>query len=402
MTMAVATTTETSGKVVIRNVGLMLSGDIERPLLDADTVVVEDGLIAAIGRAGDCDTEGARRVIDARGTALAPGLIDSHCHPVFGDWTPRQNQLGWIESCLHGGVTTMISAGEVHLPGRPKDVLGIKALAITAQRAFEGQRAAGVGGGVKVLAGAPVLEKGMREEDFAELAAAGVKLLGEVGLGSVKAGGEARQMVEWARRHGIQSTIHTGGPSIPGSGLIDADTVLEADADVIGHINGGHTALPYRQVCRLCEQSSRAIEIVHNGNERIGILTARHAVELKCPHRVILGTDAPAGSGVQPLGILRLIALLSSLADIPAEIAFGFATGNTARQRGLRQGLIEVGRPADFVFLDRAQHSAGKDLLESVRLGDIPGVGMVMIDGIVRCQRSRNTPPATEVPVIVQ
>jgi enamidase len=155
-------------------------------------------------------------------------------------------------------------------------------------------------------------------------------------------------------------------------------------------------------VCRLCEQSSRAIEIVHNGNERIGILTARHAVELKCPHRVILGTDAPAGSGVQPLGILRLIALLSSLADIPAEIAFGFATGNTARQRGLRQGLIEVGRPADFVFLDRAQHSAGKDLLESVRLGDIPGVGMVMIDGIVRCQRSRNTPPATEVPVIVQ
>ncbi len=399
--MAAPTTTETSGKVVIRNVGLMLSGDIDRPILDADTVVVDDGTIVAVGKEPDCDTGNARRVIDARGTALAPGLIDSHCHPVFGDWTPRQNQLGWIDSCLHGGVTTMISAGEVHLPGRPKDVVGLKALAITAQRAFEGQRAAGVGGGVKVLAGAPVIEKGMREEDFAELAAAGVKLLGEVGLGSVKAGDEARTMVAWARKYGIQSTIHTGGPSIPGSGLIDADVVLEADADVIGHINGGHTALPYAQVCRLCEASSRAIEIVHNGNERIGILTARHAMELKCPHRVILGTDAPAGSGVQPLGILRLIALISSMAEIPAEIVFGFATGNTARLRGLRQGLIEVGRPADFVFMDRAQHSAGRDLLESVRLGDIPGVGMVMIDGIVRCQRSRNTPPATEVPVIV-
>jgi enamidase len=399
--MAAPTATETSGKVVIRNVGLMLSGDIDRPILDADTVVVNDGVIVALGKEADCDTANAKRVIDARGTALAPGLIDSHCHPVFGDWTPRQNQLGWIDSCLHGGVTTMISAGEVHLPGRPKDVVGVKALAITAQRAFEGQRAAGVGSGVKVLAGAPVIEKGMREEDFAEMAAAGVKLLGEVGLGSVKAGDEARQMVAWARKHGIQSTIHTGGPSIPGSGLIDADTVLEADADVIGHINGGHTALPYTQVCRLCEKSTRAIEIVHNGNERIGILTARHAMELKCPHRVILGTDAPAGSGVQPLGILRLIALISSMAEIPAEIVFGFATGNTARLRGLRQGLIEVGRPADFVFMDRAQHSAGKDLLESVRLGDIPGVGMVMIDGIVRCQRSRNTPPATEVPAIV-
>jgi enamidase len=159
--------------------------------------------------------------------------------------------------------------------------------------------------------------------------------------------------------------------------------------------------LPYKQVCALCERSSRAIEIVHNGNERIGILTARHAMELKCPHRVILGTDAPAGSGVQPLGMLRLIALISSMADIPAEIAIGFATGNVSRMRALDQGLIEVGRPADFVFLDRAQHSAGAHLLDSIALGDIPGVGMVMIDGLVRCMRSRNTPPACEVPVIV-
>jgi enamidase len=131
------------------------------------------------------------------------------------------------------------------------------------------------------------------------------------------------------------------------------------------------------------------------------LLTARHAIELKCPHRIILGTDSPAGSGVQPLGILRMIALISSLADVPAEIAFCFATGNTARQRNLRQGLIEVGRPADLVFMDRAQHTAGSTLLESVQLGDIPGVGMVMIDGLIRCRRSRNTPPATEVPVVV-
>ena len=398
--MAGPVLTERSGKVVIRNVGLMLSGDIDAPILDANTVVVDDGVITAVGRESDCDTGRALRVIDAKGTTLAPGLIDSHTHPVFGDWTPRQSQLGWIESCLHGGVTTMISAGEVHLPGRPKDVIGVKALAITAQRAFEGMRAAGVGGGVKVLAGAPVIEKGMVEQDFADMAAAGVRLLGEIGLGSVKAGDEARTMVAWARKHGMQSTIHTGGPSIPGSGLIDENVVLEADADVIGHVNGGHTSLPYKAVCTLCEKSPRALEIVHNGNERIGILTARHAMELKCPHRVILGTDAPAGSGVQPLGILRLIALISSMADIPAEIVFGFATGNTARMRGLAQGLIEVGRPADFVLMDRAQHTAGRDLLESVRLGDIPGVGMVVIDGIVRCQRSRNTPPAVEVPVI--
>ena len=395
--MSAPVAAEKSGKVVIRNIGLLLSGDIDRPILAADTVVVNDGLITAVGREKDLDTAGARTTIDCRGTALAPGLIDSHVHPVAGDWTPRQSQLNWIESSMNGGVTTMISAGEVHYPGRPKDIVGLKALAITAQRAFDAFRP----GGVKVLAGAPVIEKGMVESDFKELAESGVRLLGEVGLGSVKAGYEAHEMVAWARKYGIQSTIHTGGPSVPGSGYIDKDTVLEADADIIGHINGGHTALSEKHVCELCEQSTRGIEIVHNGNERVALAAARAAIELKCPHRVILGTDGPAGSGVQPLGILRVITLLSSLAGIPAELAFCFATGNTARLRGLNCGLIEAGRAADFVFMDRAQHTSGATLLESVQLGDIPGIGMVMIDGLVRCHRSRNTPPATEVPVVV-
>ena len=395
--MAVEASTSNKGKLVIKNIGLLLSGDINDPILDADTIVCIDGKIAAIGKEKDCDTSAPTTLIDAKGTTLAPGLIDSHVHPVFGDWTPRQNQIGWIESTLNGGVTTMISAGEVHLPGRPKDIVGLKALAITAQRAYQNFQP----GGVKVLAGAPVIEQGMVESDFKELADAGVTLLGEVGLGSVKAGAEARQMVSWARKYGIQSTIHTGGPSIPGSGLIDKDVVLEADADIIGHINGGHTALPEKHVCELCERSKRGIEIVHNGNEKIGLAAARAAMQLKCLERVILGTDGPAGSGVQPLGILRMVALLASLGDIPTEIAFCFATGNTARMRNLNCGLIDVGRSADFVLMDRAQHTAGRNLLESVALGDIPGVGMVIIDGIVRCQRSRNTPPAMEIPVVI-
>ena len=275
-----------------------------------------DGKIAAIGKEKDIDTENATLVIDAKGTTMVPGLIDSHVHPVAGDWTPRQNQIGWIDSYMHGGVTSMISAGEVHTPGRPKDVVGLKAMAISAQRCFSAFRP----GGVRVHAGAPVIEHGMVEEDFKDLAAAGVTMLGEVGLGSVKDGATAREMVAWARKYGIQSTIHTGGPSIPGSSLIDKDIVLAADADVIGHINGGHTALPDDQIVTLCEKSSRAIEVVHNGNERAALLTLRTAKELKQLDRVILGTDSPAGSGVQPLGILRMISMLSSLGEIPAEI----------------------------------------------------------------------------------
>jgi len=383
-------------KTVIQNIGLLLSGDLAKPILDADTIVAVDGRIAEFGKAKDVNTEGATTVVDAHGTTVAPGLIDSHVHPVAGDWTPRQSQLNWIDSSLHGGVTTMISAGEVHMPGRPKDIVGLKAHAITSQRIYEGFRP----NGVKVLAGAPVLEQGMVESDFKELADAGVKLLGEVGLGSVKAGYEAKEMVAWARKYGIQSTIHTGGPSIPGSGLIDKDVVLEADADIIGHINGGHTALPDDQIVCLCESCHRGIEIVHNGNERSALLALRTAGELGQLERVILGTDSPAGSGAQPLGILRMVAMLSSLGDVPAEIAFCFATGNTARMRELDVGLIEVGMSADFVIMDRAQHTAGKDILHSVQLGDVPGVGMTIIDGEVRSLRSRNTPPATTLPEV--
>ena len=331
-------------------------------------------------------------------STIAPGLIDSHVHPVAGDWTPRQSQLNWIDSCLHGGVTTMVSAGEVHTPGRPRDIVGLKAMAITAQRCFSNFRASGV----KVHAGAPVIEPGMEEHDFEELASAGVRFLGEVG---------PRRRQRWRRRRARWSlgrantastvTIHTGGPSIPGSGLIDKDIVLEADTDVIGHINGGHTALPDDQIVCLCEGCKRGLELVHNGNERAALFTLRTAKERGELNRVILGTDAPAGSGVQPLGILRMVTLLASLGEVPAEVAFCFATGNTARMRALDCGLIEVGRAADFVFMDRAQHSAGKTLLESVRLGDLPGVGMTVIDGIVRSQRSRNTPPAEKAPTVV-
>jgi enamidase len=384
-------------KLVIRNIGLMLSGALEKPILDGDTIVAQNGKISAIGRFKDLDTEGATTVVDANGTTVAPGLIDSHVHPVAGDWTPRQNQINWIDSYLHGGVTTMISAGEVHMPGRPRDVVGVKAMAIFAQRAFWTLRP----GGVKVHAGAPVIECEMVEDDFKEMAAAGVKLLGEVGLGGVKDGPTARKMVGWARKYGIQSTIHTGGPSIPGSGLIDKDVVLEADTDVVGHINGGHTALPDDQIRCICEGCKRGLELVHNGNERSALFTLRTAREMGDLHRVILGTDAPAGSGVQPLGILRMVSMLSSLGELPAELAFCLATGNTARMRELDCGIIEVGRSADFVLMDKAQHSPGKNILESVQLGDLPGIGMTIIDGIVRTQRSRNTPPAGQVPVIV-
>jgi enamidase len=381
-------------KTLIRNIGQIVSGDIAAPLLDGDTIVIEHGKIAAVGRGldGDADT-----VIDARGTTVVPGLIDSHCHPVFGDFTPRQRTIDFIESGLNGGITTMISAGEVHLPGRPKDIVGLKALAIVAAKAYANQRPAGV----KVHAGAPILEMGMVEDDFAEMAKAGVTLVGEIGLGSVRTGKDAAPMVKWAKKHGMTVTIHTGGPSIAGSNAISGDVVLEADPDVVGHINGGTTSMSEREIDALVA-TQMALEIVHCGNGKTALHTLRRAREAKATHRIIIGLDAPSGTGVVPLGIIRVLAHLASLGGVAPEEAVCMATGNTAHVYKLPVGVIAPGREADLCVVDAPIGSQGRTALEALTVGDLFGVSLIVIDGQIRIGRSRNTPPATRAAEVVK
>jgi enamidase len=379
-------------RTLISNIGTLVTGDIDAPIADADSILIEGGRIAAVGRALTADAghhDGPTQLIDAKGTTVFPGLIDSHAHPVFGDYTPRQQMANFIESGLHGGVTTVISAGEVHLPGRPKDVIGLKALAIVAAKAYANVRPSGV----KVHAGAPILELGLEEHDFADMAAGGVTLVGEIGLGSVKTGAQAAPMVAWAKQHGMTVTFHTGGPSIAGSNPIAADAVLEARPHIVGHVNGGTTPMSDADIARVVD-TDMAIEIVHCGNGRAALLAVRLAAELGALGRVIVGNDAPSGTGVIPLGILRVIAHVASLGDVAPESAVAMATGNTARVHGLDVGILAAGRAADLVLVDAPVGSQATSALEALRLGDLPGVSMVLIDGAVMVGRSRNTPPA--------
>ena len=381
-------------KTLVRNIGTLVSGDIGRPLLDADALVIRDGRIVAVGRGLD---EDADTVIDARGTTVLPGLIDSHVHPVFGDFTPRQRTMDFIDSGMNGGVTTAISAGEVHLPGRPKDIVGLKALAIVAAKSYANFRP----GGVKVHAGAPILELGMTEDDFAEMAAAGVRLVGEIGLGSVKTGKDAAPMVRWARAHGMTVTIHTGGPSIAGSSPINADVVLEAAPDVVGHVNGGTTSMAPAEIERLVA-TDMALEIVQCGNMKTALHTLRVARDARAAHRLIVGNDAPSGTGVIPLGVLRTLSVLAALGGLPPAEAIACATGNTARVYKLDCGVIAAGRAADLVICDAPTGSIASDALGALAAGDLPGISMVLIDGRITIGRSRNTPPAARAAEVVK
>ncbi len=377
------------GKLMIKNIGAVVSGNISNPLLNADAVVIEGGLIQAVGREKDLDTKGVDQVMDVQGMTVTPGLIDSHCHPVLGDFTPRQKMLDFIESSLHGGVTTVISAGEVHLPGRPKDVAGTKALAILAAKSFASARP----GGVKVLGGSLILEPGLQEKDFEELAKEGVRVVGEIGLGAVKSPKDAAPMVKWAKKYGMVVMMHTGGTSIPGSSTVPADDVIAISPDVVSHINGGPTAISITEAEKLVRNTSLALEIAHCGNMKMIVDVMKIIKEAKAYSRVIIGNDAPSGTGVIPLGILRVINFLASLCGVKAEEAVAMATGNTARLYKLNRGLIEPGKEADLAVMDAPMGSVGKDTLSAIEAGDIPGVAAVLVDGQVKAGVSRNTPP---------
>ncbi|MHB1407856.1 MAG: amidohydrolase family protein [Desulfitobacteriaceae bacterium] len=382
--------------LAITNIGTIVSGDIENPVLSGNTVLVRDGKIAGIGNADILNGEALDKTVDAQGITLMPGMIDSHVHPVFGDFTPRQKMMDYIDSSLHGGVTTMISAGEPHLPGRPKDPIGVKALAILAARSFQNTRP----GGVKVHAGALILEQGLKEEDFAELKAAGVWLVGEVGLGSVRKPEDAAPMVAWAHKYGFKVAMHTGGTSIPGSSTVSADDVLAIKPDVVSHINGGTTAVAPTEVRKIIELSDFAIEVVQCGNPKAALQAVEILSERNELSRLIMGNDAPSGTGVIPLGMLRNLALLASVGGLDPAKAIAAATGNTARVFGLNTGIIEIGREADLVLVDAPMGSFGQDALEGLKVGDIPGVAMVIVDGEIKAGISRNTPPPTHKPVI--
>lgn len=380
----------------IKNIGILVTGDVKNPISKENTIIVEDGKILKIGNESLLEEFKCDKVIDAKGTTVAPGLIDSHVHPVLGDFTPRQNTIGFINSSLHGGVTTMISAGEAHTPGRPKDPAGTKALAILGHKSSKNARP----GGVKLHGGALILEKGLVESDFEELAKEGVWLVGEVGLGAVNSPELAAPMVKWAKKHGFKVMMHTGGTSIPGSSTITADDVINTDPDVVSHINGGPTAVAPEEVDKIINNTNMALELVQCGNYKVMKHTVNMVKEKDQLERIIIGNDSPSGSGIIPLGILRTISYIASETDATAEEAICFATGNTAKTYGLNVGLIEEGREADFVIMDAPLGSIGENSLKALEAGDIPGVSMVIIDGEVMVTKSKNTPPATHGAVI--
>jgi enamidase len=375
-------------RTAIVNLGGIATGDLATPLREAEAILMEAGRITRIGSLDAATLEFCDVVVDAAGTLAAPGLIDSHVHITFGDYTPRQRTVGFLESYLHGGVTTAITASEVHVPGRPKDPAGVKALALAAAACFRDYRP----GGMRVHAGSVILEPGVAPADLQELAVAGI-WLAKAGFGAFPTPHDYAPLMLAAREAGMITTMHTGGSSIPGSSGIWAEHVLASHPHVSFHVNGGPVAMPEPGFARLVNESDIALQICTAGNLRTALLTARLLAEAGQLERLLIATDTPTGSGIMPLGMLYTISHLASLGGMAPEIAIAAATGNNARVYRLSSGILAEGRDADVILLDACAGVACADALSALSNGDIPAVGAVFSAGVPRfVGRSRNTP----------
>ena len=378
-------------RVAIVDIGTIVSGDLNEPFIKGDTILIDGDRILAVGTASAREVEACDVVIDAARTTAIPGLIDSHVHITFGDFTPRQQTVGYLESYLHGGVTTAISASEVHVPGRPRDAEGLKALAVAAQKCFAHYRP----GGMKVHAGSVILEPTLTGNDLGEIAKKGV-WLAKAGFGAFKTAFEYTPLIAAARAHGMITTCHTGGSSIPGSGAITGDHLLAMRPHVSFHVNGGPTAMPDKDFERIIVESDMALQVCTAGNLRTTLLCASLAQRHGALDRLIVATDTPTGSGVMPLGMLYTMSHLASLGGIAPELCIAAATGSNARVYRLDSGSLAAGKAADIVLLDAPDGGTQDSALAAIRNGDIAAVGAVISAGEPRfVGRSRNTPATT-------
>jgi enamidase len=378
-------------RVAIVDIGTIVSGDLTEPFIKGDTILIDGDRIVAVGTASAREVEACDVVIDADRTTAIPGLIDSHVHITFGDFTPRQQTVGYLESYLHGGVTTAISASEVHVPGRPRDAEGLKALAVAAQKCFAHYRP----GGMKVHAGSVILEPTLTGNDLGEIAKKGV-WLAKAGFGAFKTAFEYTPLIAAARAHGMITTCHTGGSSIPGSGAITGDHLLAMRPHVSFHVNGGPTAMPDKDFERIIVESDMAMQVCTAGNLRTTLLCASLAQRHGAFDRLIVATDTPTGSGVMPLGMLYTLSHLASLGGIAPELCIAAATGSNARVYRLDSGSLAAGKAADIVLLDAPDGGTQDSALAAIRNGDIAAVGAVISAGEPRfVGRSRNTPATT-------
>jgi hypothetical protein len=363
-------------ETLLRNAASVATGDVRRPLLAGPVDIrIADGRIAAIGAAADGSADD---VIDASGLVAMPGLWDAHFYPYFGDHSPQFDARGALAETVRAGTTTVVSAGTIDFPGRPRDAAGERELAILAQRSWLHDRPLEI----NVHAGTVVAAAGLVDRDFAVLERVGVRRF--VVRSALPSASDARLLVAAARMHGMKviALPDRSTPLVQGSASV-AEALAIIDADVVLAVNGGDVALPDAVLNDLLTKGSAALGIALIGSVTIARRVVAALMSRGEPERIVLGTGTPSPRAVTPSGMQRLVQLITGTTSaVTPGVAIAMATGNAARAYGLPGGRVEVGEPADLVLCRAALGSPSPDAFDAIVRGDWLEVDSVLIGGV--------------------
>ncbi len=380
-------------KTIIHNIGAIVTGDCGHPIADGDTICTDGSKIIFIGKKADAPDLDYTMDVDAVGLTVCPGLIDGNTHPPLANYLPAYKAYDWVDNYAGAGVTSMVSTGGFGFPGAAADVVSAKAQAIYGKYLWDHYRPSFV----KIHAGSVMLQPGMTETDFVELAAQGVHIVGEIGLSAVTEPEEAARLANMARKHGFIITLHAAAPFSADGIAYTLEEIAHIAPDVLCCLNGDPTPLREDWVKQLVQCGEYRFDCVSNGNETMLIKIARWAKEAGTLDKMLLGTNVPSLSGFSPMGLWIQMAALSQNAGVDPAIAVAMASGNVANCYRLDHGVLAPGMTADFMFTSTG--SIKPDMLSTIAYGRVPSVAGTFIDGRPGLKECKNMAPPKKRPI---
>lgn len=359
-------------------------------VLEGAGVVVEDGVIAAVGPASELASAYPRHErVDCAGGVLTPGFVDSHTHAVFGRWRAeeyalRSRGVPYMEIARQGGG---INASVRDLRARTEDELvelsrpRLRAMleqgtttvevksgyGLTTEDELKMLRAIrrldeeGPWDLVPTFLGAHEFPPEYREDRDAYVALVVEEMLPAVaaeGLArfcdvfmepGVFDGAQSRRVLEAALRHGLVAKLHAD-ELVPSGGAELAAELDAASADHLGRVSeAGIAALAgSRTVATLLPAT-----LFFLGRD----VYAPARKLLDAGATVALATDFNPGSAASPSMPLTMTIACSRMGMDPLEALHG-ATAAGARALRLEdgRGSLAPGAPADIVLWDATDY----------------------------------------------
>ncbi|MGI9270341.1 MAG: amidohydrolase family protein [Woeseiaceae bacterium] len=373
-------------QVLLHNIGHAFTGIFESPTAEIDAIVIDGGKITSFdaGSANNPDM-----TIDCKGMTAAPGLVDTHVHPTLGDYGTKQQSVGYLQQMVHGAVTRVMSAGEVHVAGRTdaESAFAIAHAAFVSYRSFQPL-------GMKIHGGAMLFEKDTEFTHIDRAYAAGMRIIGEVGIGGLKDPVRSGELSMYARELGMTVHMHCGCTSDRGPGgeahpYFGAQDVLTVQPSIASHMNT-FASLSDADIDLLCsdENAPPFIEVVQAGGARSMLRVVERLTDRNELNRLLIGTDTPTGYGVTSLGIVKTIGDICSLGGVAPELGWAIASGQGARAFGVDGNQLAEGKSADIVIIDASLGSVESSATTALAAGEFPGVALVLTDGQIRVKGS--------------